>query len=1283
VIKKSLVWLYSAATYLLWAVIIVIATVVLGLRYYVLPGIQEHKDAIAQEVSRAAGQKITIGSIRASWDGMHPHLDLRQVALYDAQDRLALSLDHVETSLSWLSLALGEPRLATLVIHQPRLTIRRELDGTLYVAGISMSGPSRPEIPNWLLRQSSIQILDASVVWQDDLRRAPPLALEKLTLHLSNPAWESLLGRHKFGLRATPSAGTSRPIDIRGNLIGKDVSRPEQWRGTVYAKLEGTDMAAWRTWLPLPFDLQQGHGATQLWLHFDHGRAQQLVADVALANVTTRLGAQGQPARFDSLSGRLSWQKLVDGQQLRAEKIRLTAGKLEMRDGNVQLRERKVDGKIVNEGDVRLSNIGLEPLAAFVSNLPLAAGMQQTIQQLAPQGQLQRLALNWKGAPGTLGNYDLSGQFSNLAMAPYQGVPGFSRLNGTVQATQDGGSLDLKAGSMQLEFKDVLRLPIPLDSLSAQASWKKRDGNIEVSVPRLDIASPHLAGTLKADYQYTGSGRGTLDLSGKFSRADGRYAHFYYPLQLSRDTLHWLDTSILQGRGENVDVTVRGNLDEFPFADGKRGLFQISAKISDGALDYASGWPKIDGIRLDLLFRGNRMELNASNGNLFGNRISRAKVVIPQLDALHPVLEVTGEVLSPADQLFRFINNSPVLGYIDHFTEGMTAGGSGKLLLGLRIPLDTEGVGSKVRGSYMLSNGRLEGGDDFPKLENINGRLSFTESGVRAQNINAQILGGPAQFSLENGKDGLLRVTAQGRISDSSLREIVASPLVARLKGSADWSGEINLRKRAAELSLRSSLVGLASSLPPPFDKTAAEPMPLLVEKKNQGVNSDLISVGLGKQLSAQFLRSERGGKMVVARGTVSLGGSAAFPSRDGIALSGNLEHLDFDQWQPLLSNSSGSSSSSGSPGEAALNVRNINLTLGTLDIFGRRINQLNVDANSIEDGWRATLQSREIDGNVLWAGAGNGKIVAQLKSLIIPAAAPPKLSSPDSVEKKIQEYPALDISAESFEYKQKPLGRFRLLAKQQDSDWIIDKLAISNPDSTLMVDGTWQNWKFRPDTKLNLNWDIANLGNTLDRFGYPDTLKNGSADLSGQLKWAGSPHEFNVAGLSGTLQLSAKDGQFLKIKPGVGRLFSVLSLQNLPRRLSFDFRDVFSTGFTFDTISANVRINDGIMRSDNFRMDGPTAKVAISGETNLERETQNLHIKVTPSISDSLSLAAFAGGPAVGVAAYVAQKLLKDPLNQMAAYEYDITGTWDEPQEAKSRRSTVESAAPQSVPGK
>lgn len=67
-------------------------------------------------------------------------------------------------------------------------------------------------------------------------------------------------------------------------------------------------------------------------------------------------------------------------------------------------------------------------------------------------------------------------------------------------------------------------------------------------------------------------------------------------------------------------------------------------------------------------------------------------------------------------------------------------------------------------------------------------------------------------------------------------------------------------------------------------------------------------------------------------------------------------------------------------------------------------------------------------------------------------------------------------------------------------------------------------------------------------------------------------------------------------------------------------------------------------MRSDNFTMSGPAADVAIKGETDLQKETQHLSVKVMPHISDSLSLAALAGGPLAGVA-FLAQKILKDPF--------------------------------------
>jgi len=145
---------------------------------------------------------------------------------------------------------------------------------------------------------------------------------------------------------------------------------------------------------------------------------------------------------------------------------------------------------------------------------------------------------------------------------------------------------------------------------------------------------------------------------------------------------------------------------------------------------------------------------------------------------------------------------------------------------------------------------------------------------------------------------------------------------------------------------------------------------------------------------------------------------------------------------------------------------------------------------------------------------------------------------------------------------------------------------------------------------------------------------------------------------------------RILKVQPGAGRLLGLLSLQSLPRRLTLDFRDLFSNGFAFDKINATAKIYQGVMTSDDFVMIGPAAEVNIKGETNLQKETQHLTVKVLPHVSDSLSLAALAGGPLAGAIAFLAQKILKDPLNKIASSEYEIVGTWDNPQEVKASKN-------------
>jgi uncharacterized protein YhdP len=180
--------------------------------------------------------------------------------------------------------------------------------------------------------------------------------------------------------------------------------------------------------------------------------------------------------------------------------------------------------------------------------------------------------------------------------------------------------------------------------------------------------------------------------------------------------------------------------------------------------------------------------------------------------------------------------------------------------------------------------------------------------------------------------------------------------------------------------------------------------------------------------------------------------------------------------------------------------------------------------------------------------------------------------------------------------------------------------------------------------------------------------VRGGEGELTGHVTWNGPPTDLDYASLSGTVQIRAEDGQFVKLKPGVGRLLGVLSLQALPRRITLDFKDVFGEGFAFDRIDGTATITGGVMKTDNLGMIGPSANVVMTGTADLARETQNLHVRVVPTVGDSVAAAAGLAllNPVVGVGVWVAQKLLKDPIGQMFAFEYAITGSWEDPQVEK-----------------
>lgn len=1257
--------LYALARIILYGLIagaIGFGVVALALRYWLLPNIEQYREPIAAAISRAAGQKVTIGAIRAEWDGARPRLELRDVRVFDRQDRLALALGRIENTLSWTSLLYWEPRFYTMEIDRPEVDVWRDRRGVIHVAGIALDSSEETGFSDWLLRQPNIIVAGAGVHWRDEMRGAPALDLVSVNLRMENRG-----KRHRFGLRAVPPAHLAAPLDLRGDLSGRSVSESGQWRGELFARLDYADFAAWDSWISLPLGLTQGRGAVQVWAGIEEGKLTGLTADLALAEVKAKLAPDVPELDGMRLQGRMGWKSVDSGFEFHARDLALvTRDGPALRLADFLLRLIPGKGAKLPRGELRAKVLELEPLLRLSAYLPLDASVRERLMRIGPRGSVYDMAAKWEGEWPAPSKYAIKGRFAGLGIHAYGAIPAFSGMSGNFDGDQTGGAFNLNSRNATLELPKVFRDPLVFDTLTAQSGWTYRDGRAELKFSNVSFSNAHLAGSVYGAYHTAPGSRGLIDLTGSLTRADARFVGRYIPLVVNAETRGWLDRAILSGGSSDVRLRVKGNLADFPFADGSRGIFQVTAKVSGGTLLYAEGWPKIENLAAHLTFRGARMEIAAQQGALYGAKLAKVQAVIPDMLHHDEILEVEGEAQGPTADFLKFIETSPVDEYIDHFADGMRANGQGRLELRLRIPLRRIG-GAQVTGAYQFTNNQLIPGPDLPTLDQVSGQLEFSETAVNAQNISARMLGGRASLNVATQKDGGVRIGIAGRLDADGLHKTLGWSWLRGLRGSTDWRGVITVRKRLVQLTLDTSLAGLASELPAPFAKAAGEKIPLRIERGFLNPRQDMIAFSYGKVVSARLLREKTRDRMKTERGAISFGATAVLPSKNGVWVSGALPVLDLDGWRNAFS----------LDGEAPLlELAGVELHIDALDFLGRRFSELSVSGVHHSDTWRLTLRGRELVGEMEWSSQGKGKVTARLKSLVIPAPAfDPSGGSRQATSTglgqvleqssgppRALELPGLDVVVESFTLKDKPLGKLELMALPEGGDWRMERLKISNPESVLQADGLWQGWLTSPRTRMNLKLEAMDIGKLLARLGFPKGLKRGNGKLEGALSWSGSPQSPDYASLSGNVTIEAKNGQFAKMDPGLGKLLGILSLQALPRRIVLDFRDVFSEGFEFNSITGKFKIAGGVAHTQDLTIAGSAAKVGMKGDINLAHETQNLRVRVAPALGQGVGLASFIGGPVVGITTLIVNKVLQDPLDQIVAYEYNVTGTWSDP---------------------
>lgn len=1219
-----------AVEVLAWATFFACAATVLAVRFWLLPDIERYRDDIVAAVTRTVGQPVRIARIEAGWLGLNPQVTLYDVRILDAQGRDALVLPVVENAIGWRSILFGELRLHSLAIEGPRLSVRRDAAGDITVAGMRVAGGARPGVGrgdgafvDWVLAQPEIVIRNAEIEWHDEKRAAPPLLLSSLNLRLRNTPWEHAAG---LSARVPPELGST--LEVRAELAGRSLAERAAWRGRVYAETGYTSLAGWRAWIDYPGHFGRGSGAARVWVS---------LADGALADLTADLHVEDIVPGMRPMDLRLGW----------------SAG----RGG---------------EGALAAKELHLDSIARIAQALPLGEPLQKRLAALAPRGELRDLKLAWSGALEAPQKLSGRARFSGLALQSVDGAPGFSGLAGSFEASESRGSVQLEAKNSELVLPGIFPDPrLPLDSLSGRAEWDNRgSAGWGVKLASLAFANADLEGRASGSYDMPGFGRGAIDLTVEIRRADGKRTERYLPSPqiMGPATRRYLAAAIRDGRVSEARLRLRGDLADFPFQDPAKGEFHVAARVERGVFELGPGWPRLTDVDVQILFDGDRMEITG-RGSVLGAKLSGVRLAIPSLSSPEPRLLISGQAEAPLSEFLKFIEASPVQRMTGGLTEGMIAAGRGRLGMKIDLPLG-DADRAKIVGELAFNAPTLVAHPDLPAIERASGQIAFTESSFQMNEVRGRLLGGPMTVSGGARPGGPIEVVARGDAQVAALQALVEHPLKRHFSGAAPYTATLQIREGRGRLSVESSLRGVASTLPPPLAKNAADALPLRLELVPADGGHERISAQLGTLARAELLRRRDGAQAQLQRASVWLapqpGQPLRMPERPGVLVYGSLERLDADRWLALLEPAPPQAGPA--PPTPALSL---DLQIGQLDLYGRRLHGLAMRAGVEPAGWSASVKSSELAGDISYRGEDRGQLVARLQHLVVPREAPlsgaaaPREAPPG---RSLSDLPAVDLVAERFTLGDKELGRLEIVAMPEEPNWRIQRLSITNPDGALAGKGLWRAGP-ASHTALSLDLDASDAGRLLARLGYPDLVRAGRAKMQASLSWNGDPASIDYPSLSGELQLQADGGQFLEIDPGVGKLLSVMSLQMLPRRLTLDFRDVFSKGFQFDRVRAAANVEKGVMTLKEFGMRGSSAEVEMRGQVDLAREMQALNVRVIPQLGDTASTALLFVNPFLYFPAALAQRILKDPLGHIFAFHYAVTGSWADP---KIERTSV-----------
>lgn len=1220
---------------------------------------ERYEDRIQTLASEALGMPVEIERLETLWYGLGPQARLYGVHLGQ------LALEEVRIDLALLeSLLQSRAVLKSVTLVRAKLRVLRDADDQLRLLDLSqLSAPGAgPGLPLERL-PLGIGFMDSEFLLQS--------AKNPLPLHLVHS--DLSFRRTDQGFRAWGRLHLAGSEDSEIKVIARvrgPLDEPQHWIGRLYLKTQAVDLA--EVLMPVldPEQLQlKGRLELELWARINEGHLEHLEGGLDLKSLNILRFFAGQEVRsygLDRLQGQLRWNAGKAGWRLQLTDLGLARNQTQWPMAAVSL-ESRLDAEGSEHLEGAADFIRLEDLLSVARLFPANQNdnLLRLLQQLRPAGDLHDLLLGVD--IGTeITRWAVEGRAANIRTRAWDNVPGIDSISGHFVATDSGGSLRIDDPDIRVDFANgFFAESLQLSRLKTQLQWLRHEQGWQIASQLLSLNTPDFATQSRFSLSLPDEGLPHLALVANFGEAKAEAIGRYLPLGLLKPPVAtWLQEAPQAGRIKGGSLDLIGPLADFPFDQRPTGRFKAQFDVEDLVLDYHKGLPPLKEARGQLEFLNNSLKADILGASIAKGQVTQAQVRIPQLFPSAP-LEVKGEVQGALFENIRDLSQTSLGTYLGEAADQLEGDGDAELALQLRLPLKPEHPKASIKGRLQLQGNRV----DLPKwqlqLSDAQGLLEFDEHGFRAREIKARALDTQIKVEIrtENTGQGQTQIISTGHLSIQALAKRRFGLELPLLKGSTDWRLEVAIphRNQAAKpqplLKLLSDLKGISIPLPAPFGKTSAAAKPLSIQIQSgakEDESTDVVA-SLGKDIRARMLLFKDAKGLQLERALVRLGGAEAErPKLPGLTLEGQLAELQLDALLDALG-----TNGQLKPGQWP----NLDLALGQVLYRGTRLTNLLIRGGPRGQNWVGNLKGDDLKGLVQIPGDLKQKPVELvLDSLVLkprtegPSPAPPSTLDPKGL-------PGLSLKANHLIMNKEDLGRLDIQARPEGQGLKISQLRVNSEWFSLEGQGSWLGTKAGATTQTNLKLQVTDLGRLQKALGDAPDIARAGANLDGKLSWPGSPLDFGRLELTGSLRLKVGKGSLLEVEPGAGRIFGLLNLGSIHRRLSLDFTDFLGKGFAFDKIEGDVELRQGNALTNNLVLAAPGGDLKFYGRTGLRKRDIDQVVELYPEVTGTLASAGgFVAGPVVGVGLFIANKVIGKQLNKIVKVRYRVQGDWKTP---------------------